>query len=382
MSSRSPIRAILTLLLAASLAAGPARALPPGSTPRELELGSEAAESIAKAFPLYEDEETLAKLQRMLDEIAAQTGRPDIVYTPHLVASPDLNAFVVPGGYVYVTSGLLDAVQSDDELAGVLAHEIAHNVEQHALKRMRNAPSGLGVLRLATLAAVIGLMIGGAPEAAIVADAASNAVTAAVLNGSSVEAEEEADARGIDYLARTSYDPTGFLTFMERLANSMSKFYDEVPGIYRTHPLTRDRVKAAKEHLEELGRPILRRLVTDAPQPEARELVLDGAEVTEIAYRGERLFLLDGHDETRRTAALRTVGWTLDHELAESDIKIIPAAAAVVFRPEGGPAFIFTAADGRVDGDGEVRLAGRLRETLAGLVADEQARIRANYQLF
>ncbi|MAF27546.1 MAG: peptidase M48, partial [Gemmatimonadetes bacterium] len=111
-------------------------ALPPGSTPRETELGQEAAFDIERSVLLVDDEETLEKLSGMLAEIAAATSRPDVEYIPHIVASPVVNAFVVPGGWVYVTRGLLDAVQSDDELAGVLGHEIAHNVRQHAIERM------------------------------------------------------------------------------------------------------------------------------------------------------------------------------------------------------------------------------------------------------
>jgi predicted Zn-dependent protease len=367
------------LAVAATLAASTALALPPGSTPREIELGRQAADDISKSVEFVQDEEALAKLQRMLDEIAAVTERPAIEYTPYIVVSPYPNAFTIPGGWVYVTTALLDGVESDHELAGVLAHEIAHNVNQHAIERMRDTPKGLGLLQLASIAALI---IGKSPEAAVLAGAAANHITASVLHGSSVAAEVEADAHGLVYLTKTGYDPTGFLTFLETLAGSSGKFIEEELGIYATHPLTRDRVRAARDQLQSLGVPIHRRLVTRAPQPESRAVTVDGEPVTEMHYDGERLALLAGHDSERAEAAIATLGWVLDYELDEARMKLIPARDGVVLQPEGGPALALTHDDGRVNGEGEVALAVRLRTRLAELVADEQARIRANYSLY
>ena len=102
---------LIAVLLFVGVAGGrPVYALPPGSTPREIELGQQAAADIAKAFQFLQDEEQLAKLQGMLDEIALATERPAIRYRPHIVVTPAINAFVIPGGDVYVTTGLLTAV--------------------------------------------------------------------------------------------------------------------------------------------------------------------------------------------------------------------------------------------------------------------------------
>ncbi len=366
-------------LLASALLAGatPSRALAPGSTPREVELGREAAEDIAKSVTFVDDPVRLAKLQSILDEIARVTPRPEIRYRPHLVDTPTINAFVLPGGWVYVTTGLYDTVESDDELAGVLAHEIAHNVNQHAIERMRKAPKGLGLLQLASIAAII---LGRSPEAAVLASTAANAITAAVLNGNSVEAEKEADAHGIGYLARTQYNPTGMLTFFEKLASTSGKFYEENLGIYQTHPLTRDRVRAAKDGLEKSGVPVLRRLVTKSSQPEGRPVTIEGEPATEILFEGERLLAVAGQDSARVAEVLATLRFVLDHELKESAIKIVPADGSVYFQPSGGPGCTLTAADGRVDGRSEAVLAGELRTHLAGIVISEQNRYRANDQ--
>jgi predicted Zn-dependent protease len=381
---RSVTRFLLAGTVLAVLAgATPTLALPPGSTPRELELGAEAAADFEKSMVFVDDEKALADLQAMIDEIGRVSPRPEIEYKVHIVATPMVNAFVVPGGYVYVTTGLLDMVESDDELFGVLCHEVAHNVNQHAITRMREAPiKKLTLLQLATLVAQAAMVIKGAPEGAILADAATQHITAAVLNPGSVAAEVEADHDGIDYMVRTGYNPAGFLTFMERLASSSGKFFEEELGIHNTHPLTRDRVNAAKARLEEFGVPILRRLVTDAPQPRWTGVLVRGQEATEILYQKEMLLLLAGQDSLRAAAAVSFVGWALDHELAESDIKIQPEVGGVLLVPGEGPPLRLTREDGALDGSGEVAVAGRLRERLALLVAAEQASIRANYQLY
>lgn len=378
---RAGLAAACGLAIALAHALAPAaRALPPGSTPKEVELGAEAAKDIAKSVEFVEDKETLAKLQDMLDRIAAATERPDIEYSAHIVASPLVNAFTLPGGWVYVTTGLLDDVQSDDELAGVIAHEIAHNVNQHAIERMRNAPRGLGLLQLATIAALI---IGRSPEAAILANTAANTITAMVLQGGSVAAEEEADADAIRYLTRTTYNPVGFLTFMERLGSSAGKFIEEEMGIYRTHPFTRDRVRAAERRVEDLGIPVLRRLVIDAPRPAWRRLTREDRPLTEIVYREERILLLAGHDSTRAESVVEFADWVLDHEVAPAGLKLVPVESGVLIRPEGdGPHLVLGPEDGAANGESEVLLAERLRGRLTSIVSDEQARWRANAQLY
>ncbi|MEZ5066472.1 MAG: M48 family metalloprotease [bacterium] len=370
--------------MAGAIAApGPASALPPGSTPREIELGDEAAKDIDDGFEFVEDDEALAKLQEMVDEIAAASPRPEIEYRVRIVDTPGVNAFVLPGGHVYVTKGLLEMVESDDELAGVLCHEVAHNVDQHAIRRMREAPTKrLTLLQLATLVAQATAVVKGAPEGAILASAAANHVAAAVLNPGSVEAEIEADHDGIEYMTRTHYNPAGFLTFMERLASTSGKFYEEALGIYNTHPLTRDRVLAAKNRLEELEVPVYRRLVTDVSQPSWHRLDADGNVATEIRYLNDRLLLLDGYDEERAARAVDTIAWALDHELGEEHIRIRPAEDGVVFAPDGGPPLALTREDAARNGVSDLDLADRLRGRIASWVADDQARVRANYQLY
>ncbi|MHB0936546.1 MAG: M48 family metalloprotease [Armatimonadota bacterium] len=131
-----------------------AGAPPPGTTKAEEELGKKTAERIEKDYKLVQDEEALKRLADIVTAIAPVTQRPQVVYTVKILDTGELNAMVIPGGIIYVTKGLLKAVESDDELAGVLAHEIAHNALCHAEKMMaREAKASL--VQLATVIATV-----------------------------------------------------------------------------------------------------------------------------------------------------------------------------------------------------------------------------------
>ncbi len=111
------------------------RALSPtATTPAETALGKKTCELIEKEYHLVKDEKAIARLNTIANNIAPYTQRPDVVYQVKILDTPGINAKSIPGGYIYVTKGLLDAVESDDELAGVLAHEIGHNSLYHVKK--------------------------------------------------------------------------------------------------------------------------------------------------------------------------------------------------------------------------------------------------------
>jgi hypothetical protein len=134
--------------------------------------------------------------------------------------------------------------------------------------------------------------------------------------------------------------------------------------------------------MDELGVPILRRLVTDAPAPQARSAEREGRQVTDIVYGEERLLTLAGHDPDRAARAVETIAFALDHELDAARIKVIPVPHGVQIQPQDGPSLFLGREDGEASGDGEAVAAGRLRERIAALVAADQRRIRANNQLY
>lgn len=148
-----------------------------------------------------------------------------------VINSPQVNAFVVPGGKVVVYTGLLAMVQSEDELAGVLAHESAHVVARHGAERLTQ----MGAVEVARMLAywLFGLPIPAGPLSAI------------FFLPNSRKAETEADVIGLQIMARACYDPNGMISMFEKMGQAEKKEGgDMIPKFLRTHPHSSDRVKA------------------------------------------------------------------------------------------------------------------------------------------
>jgi predicted Zn-dependent protease len=156
-----------------------------------------------------------------------------------------------------VNKGLLDYVHSDDELAGVLGHEVAHAAHHHMVKLMHEQNKIQNVFLPLLVAAAVGSKGNG--------NTIGNAMLAgqlymtAKLNGYGVEAEKDADYAGMIYLTKTKYSPVGLLTFMERLASDEQRGPDRPLGIYRTHPPSPERAQSALAHLKALNIAVNRR---------------------------------------------------------------------------------------------------------------------------
>lgn len=201
------------------------------------------------------------------DDYVAQIGRrlvqvselPEQNFTFTLLNSPVVNAFALPGGYVYVTRGLLALAADEAELAGVIAHEIGHVTGRHTAQRETRSTLAQG-------ASVVGVLLGGLFLGdAAARSAAQLAQTAAPmwLMSYSREQEFEADELGIRYLARAGYDPRAMSSFLGRLqaqaeleAQQTGRPLDAEENIYASHPRTLDRVaRAADEAAQQTAGP-------------------------------------------------------------------------------------------------------------------------------
>jgi predicted Zn-dependent protease len=245
----------------------------------EVKMGREAAVDTDKELKLITDPAVLDRVNRIGQELAAIANSTQIPakwgdskvkkfnYTFKVVDDKDVNAFSLPGGFIYVNKGLLDYVHSDDELAGVLAHEIAHAAHHHMVKLVREQSKMQNVL----IPLVIAAAVGGKGNGNTVGGAmmAGQLYMTAKLNGYGVEAEKDADYSGMVYLSKTKYSPVGLLTFMERLATDEQRSPDHPLGIYRTHPPSPERAQAALDHLEDLHIAVNRR----AADPKMRAVV-------------------------------------------------------------------------------------------------------------
>jgi hypothetical protein len=170
-------------------------------------------------------------------------------YDVDIIDEEAVNAFALAGGKMYVTTGMLDFVKSDVELAGVIAHEMVHADKKHVIiQTARN-----NKMTLLALAAAIASRGKGA------ALVAANLVHVAVMGAYSIELEKEADALGIDALSKAGYNPVGMLTIQERFKEDRMKHPEIDPGIYQTHPEAEERIAAAEKYLLDHGIPIHRK---------------------------------------------------------------------------------------------------------------------------
>ena len=219
---------------------------------KEQKLGKKLSEDIEKKYEVVEDLNQNSLLNEIGNKLAKASELRGMKYHFKILKKEGPNAFSIPGGYIYVTYDLFDYIQSDDELAGILAHEIAHVIHNHALKQTRDNTKY-------TLLTILAVLLTGEPNVGIL----GKLTTITLLNQYSREYEEEADLTAINLLIKAGYNPVGFLTFLERLY-TREMFKPEVNlGIFQTHPETENRINYVKDKLKERGIDIDRRATTD-----------------------------------------------------------------------------------------------------------------------
>lgn len=210
---------------------------------QEVQMGAQMSAEVEKELKLSQDQELVAYVRSIGERLVAAAGAdvpPGITYTFKVVDDDaTVNAFAMPGGYIYIYTGLLRLAESEAELAGVMGHEVAHVTRRHIAEQLV-AQYGLQT--------VIGLALG--QEAGILGQLASAAAGQGFLLKYSRDHEREADHYGIAYEAQAGWNPEGFVVFfqkMEQLGGS------GVPTFLLTHPAPAERLENAQERIAELG---------------------------------------------------------------------------------------------------------------------------------
>lgn len=224
--------AVVGCLCGAGVAAGCA---PQVSTQQEVQIGADYSAQINRQLPMLNDRATLNYVNQIGQQLAAIADPRGIRYHFYVVNSDVVNAFALPGGYVYVNRGLIERADNVSEFAGVLAHEIGHVAERHSieqLQRAQNANLGLNVL--------YGVLLGRNPSG--VEQAGIQVGGGAVFAGYGRDAEREADAVGVRYMVRAGYNPNGMATFFEELLSLQQRQPSRVAQWFSTHPTTQERV--------------------------------------------------------------------------------------------------------------------------------------------
>ncbi|MET0626538.1 MAG: M48 family metallopeptidase [Pyrinomonadaceae bacterium] len=206
------------------------------SPEQDIALGEASAEEIRQQLVVVRDERTEAYVQRLGERLAAEAPGYKFPYKFVVVASPEVNAFALPGGYVFVNKGAIEAARSESELAGVLAHEIAHVSLRHGTTQATRAylaKTGLNVLSALSVA----LQGDVARLAAVVGGAGANKF----FLQSNRDAEAQADAEGARLMAAAGYDPRDMAEFFQRLYEDGGRTAREEQG---DHPDPASRVAA------------------------------------------------------------------------------------------------------------------------------------------
>jgi hypothetical protein len=208
------------------------------SLDREVALGRQLSQEVEASARLVTDPVITEYINRIGQNLVRNSDAR-VPFTIKVLDTEEVNAFALPGGFFYVNSGLILAADNEAELAGVMAHEIAHVAARHATKNMTRA-------QIWNIASVPLIFIGG-PVAYAISEVASLAVPLGFLKFSR-DAEREADLLGLEYDYATGYDPQAFVEFFEKL-NVEKKKQSMVAKAFATHPMNVERIQAAQEEI-------------------------------------------------------------------------------------------------------------------------------------
>ena len=218
----------------------------------EQKLGDQVLREVEAHFTLIRDPLLLNYLNRIGQETLQKAGPIPYPFRFYLLKDPQLNAFSVPGGHIFVTTGILEVMDSEAELAGLLGHEIAHVTSHHIAKRMEQEKK----ISLATMAAVLASVFAGDPRIA------SAVITGSMATGISLglkysrEDETEADNYGFKTMTREGFSPDGMIDLLTKLRKWGSFGSDIIPAYMLTHPGIDDRIaqiESLKKRYENQG---------------------------------------------------------------------------------------------------------------------------------
>ena len=225
------------------------------STQQEVQMGAEYAAQINAQLPIVQDAEINRYVNVLGDSIANLADNRGLDYHFYVVNAAEVNAFAVPGGFIYVNRGLIDRTQNLSQLAGVLGHEIGHVVRRHSVKQMEKAQgANIGLVLGCTLINVCG---SGAAQAAI------NIGGSALFAKFGRDDEREADVEAVKNVVRAGIHPNGIPDMFQILLNERNRNPSAVEGWFSTHPGEEERIRETQALVAQYDPAILRTLATN-----------------------------------------------------------------------------------------------------------------------
>lgn len=221
------------------------------SKDQEISIGRDVSKELEKKYGLVDDPALQARVQQLGLSLVKVSARQDLPYTFKVLDSKEINALAVPGGFIYVFKGLVELMPGDDELAGVIGHEVGHIVKRHSVQQMEKS-LGMSIL--------FGLVFG---DRGVVLQ---NLAYQALMAGYSRDDEREADYLGFLHSYKAGYNPYGMAMGLRKLAGTNQKYH---PDLFSSHPEANSRVAKVLGYAREAGvRPLV---------DEGKAQVVDGA---------------------------------------------------------------------------------------------------------
>ncbi|MFH1681400.1 MAG: M48 family metallopeptidase [Candidatus Eisenbacteria bacterium] len=211
------------------------------STEQEVAMGAEFAGEVEREMRMYDDPVVESYIDSLGQVLAKNSDRPEIAYRFRVVDTDEVNAFALPGGFLYVNRGLITTAENESELAGVIAHEVGHVVGKHSAK-MLTRQYGIAVLAQIALG----------EDPGMVKSLVANIAATGALMKYSRDAEREADRFGVDETHRSGIDPRGMSTFFEKLQAMHEREPSSIEKFFSTHPPNAERIETTRSYINSL----------------------------------------------------------------------------------------------------------------------------------
>jgi Zn-dependent protease with chaperone function len=294
-------RCLTGLLVVTLLALSGASVRAAAADEQEIRLGQSYAKELESKYKVISDPAVADRVARIGNTIAQVSDRATLPYSYKVIKLDIANALSLPGGFIYITTGMLSFVRSDHELAAVLAHETVHAAHGHQMEVIRRSNQALfWTVLLAALTRDAGVLQG------------ANIVSGAALSGFSRELERDADLTGISYLVKTEYTPVAMLTVMERLWREVQYSAQPDPGAYRDHPVASERVAYILSDLLKRQIPINRRLAANYLHVSTRPFPGKGQPAAELLVNDTPIVRLPDASRIETVAARLDVSFDSD----------------------------------------------------------------------